>query len=160
MIEEYERKLTDCRVELTNIRQWIDGNKLNSNVRYLVAYSVMKASGTIEVVFKLMIYDFLAENVKEETQYYLTKMVVDSSCNPNTNNMSKMLEQIDTARRTIFDNRVKGTQQKGDLNSLVVLRNDLAHGRTVNATINNVLKYYESGVYILNLLDEILSNAT
>ena len=160
MIIEYERKLDDCRIELRNIHQWIDANKMDSNVRYLVAYSVMKASGTIEVVFKLMLYDFLAENAKEETQYYLTKMIVDSSCNPNTNNMSKLLEQIDTVKRAVFDNQVKGIQQKGNLNSLVVLRNDLAHGRTINATINNVTTYFESGVYILNILDTILKSTT
>lgn len=164
MTEENERKINDCRLELNNISNWINKNNMHSNVRYLVAYSVVKASGTIEIIFKSMIYDLLAENVKLETQNYLTKMVIDSSCNPNTGNMSKILEQIDSDRKSGFDRIIKettrGTEQKADLNSLVNLRNDIAHGRTIGSTINTVKRYFESGVAILNMLEKVLSDSS
>lgn len=156
MIAENIRRLDDCKVELDNIRMWINSNPLHSNVRYLVSYAVVKASGTIEIVLKSMVYDYLAEGAKVPTQAYLTKMVVDSSCNPNTGNISKMLEQIDVAKKTSFENSIKGSTQKGDLNSLVNLRNDIAHGRVISVTIGTVIKYFESGRSILEKLEQIL----
>lgn len=157
MTDENERKIDDCCNELTNIKSWIDKNPLDSNVRYLAAYAVVKASGTIEVVFKSMIYDVLADKVKLETQNYLTKMVIESSCNPSTGNMSNLLDQLDTQRKIKFNNMIKGKTEKSDLNSLVSLRNDVAHGRTMNSSINTVKKYFESGVFILEKLEESLN---
>lgn len=160
MITEHLRKIDDCRIELNNIQQWINANRLHSNVRYLVAYAVVKASGTIEIIFKSMMCDFLSDNVKVETQTYLNKMLVDSSCNPSVGNMLRMLEQIDAERKENFNDKTRGIRQKGDLNSLVSLRNDIAHGRTINATIRTVKQYFESGINILDILDKILYPVT
>lgn len=44
--------MRDCEVELNNMQQWIDSNRLDSNVRFLTLYSVIKACGTVEYVFK------------------------------------------------------------------------------------------------------------
>lgn len=156
MIAENTRRLDDCKLELDNIRVWINSNPLHSNVRYLVSYAVVKASGTIEIVLKSMVYDYLAEGAKIPTQAYLTKMIVDSSCNPNTHNISRMLEQIDATKKTSFESEIKGSAQKGDLNSLVNLRNDIAHGRVISVTIGTVISYFESGRYILEKLEQVL----
>lgn len=154
------RKLNDCRDELTNIRTWINKNQLDSNVKYLVSYSVVRSSGVIEQVYKQMIYDFLSDQSKDETQYYLEKQIIDSSSNPSVHLMLKMLEQFDTERKKQFDNATKGIQEKGDLTSLVNLRNDIAHGRTNNPSINLVQQYFESGVVILNKLEAVLTRST
>ena len=95
MKQEYQRKIDDCAVELSGIKTWIDHHQMDTNVRYLVAYSVVKASGTIELVFKQMLYDFLAANSISETQHYLSMMIIDSSCNPTTGNISKLVGQAD-----------------------------------------------------------------
>lgn len=160
MTEECMRKLNDCRDELTNIRTWINKNQLDSNVKYLVSYSVVRSSGVIEQVYKQMIYDFLSDQSKDETQYYLEKQIIDSSSNPSVHLMLKMLEQFDTERKKQFDNATKGIQEKGDLTSLVNLRNDIAHGRTNNPSINLVQQYFESGVVILNKLEAVLTRST
>lgn len=55
MESSLERILKDTLDELHNIKGWIDNNKLDSKVRYLNAYSVIKASGTIEQVYKYSI---------------------------------------------------------------------------------------------------------
>lgn len=159
MIPEYERILNDCITELNEIESWIDSNKLHSNVRYLVSYSIMKSSGSIEVVFKQMISDFLGESVKTETENYLTVNIVDSSCNPNTGNMGRLLQQADPSRKNSFDNLLKdpaNSQNKVDLNALVQLRNDLAHGRTTTASIGIVKRYFEAGVAVVRILESVL----
>lgn len=157
MKQEYQRKIDDCTVELAGIKSWIDSHQMDTNVRYLVSYAVVKTSGTIELVFKQMLYDFLAVNAISETQHYLSTMIIDSSCNPNTGNISRFVSQADGHRSAAFDAAVGGLQHKTNLNSLVSLRNDLAHGRTNNPSINTVKTYFESGVEILIILDRILT---
>lgn len=75
MKDEYKIKWEEAERELQEIKQWIDSgrNKFDSKTRYLISYAVIKASGTVEVVFKKIIYDFLSENVKEETAFYIEK---------------------------------------------------------------------------------------
>jgi len=96
MNKRYVEKLDDAKSELKEIRKWInsDKNKFDSKTRYLISYSVIKASGTIEVVFKHLIFDFLSIGALEETKTYLEKMIVESSCNPNTGNMSNLLQSV------------------------------------------------------------------
>ena len=62
MNDENERLIADCYDELNKITKWIKENPIDSNVKFLVSYAVIKASGTIEVVFKSMIHSFLAED--------------------------------------------------------------------------------------------------
>lgn len=158
MRDEYIQQLDDARQELESIREWInkDRNKFDIKTKYLVSYAVVKASGSIEVVFKKMVFDFLSQNVREETGQYLEKMILDSSCNPNTGNMSNMLQNISGLKRNIFDQQVKESEKKDKLNSLVQLRNDFAHGDNVNISINTVITYYDAGISILNILDNII----
>ena len=158
MRDEYIQQLDDARQELESIREWInkDRNKFDIKTKYLVSYAVVKASGSIEVVFKKIVFDFLSQNVREETGQYLEKMILDSSCNPNTGNMSNMLQNISGLKRNIFDQQVKESEKKDKLNSRVQLRNDFAHGDNVNISINTVITYYDAGISILNILDNII----
>lgn len=153
---DYERELNDCKIELEKIEHWINLNKLDSNVKYLVAYSVIKATASIEVILKKMVFEYLAQGVIDDTKKYLSNMIIESSCNPGPGNIGRILEQINGQLKRDFDENLKGTQQKGDLTSLVNLRNDFAHGRDVTASINTVVRYFNSGKWVLGVLDSIL----
>ncbi len=156
MNDEHRRCINDCTDELLKIKKWIDKNPMDTNVKFLVAYAVVKSSGTIEIVLKSILHEFLSEGCKDETRTFIEKNVVDLSCNPSTGNIEKLLEQIDLSRKTEFTCMTKGKQNKSDLNSLVGLRNDIAHGRDISPSINTVKRYYESGVEIINLMDSLL----
>lgn len=150
----YNDMIKDTEAELNSIRQWINaGNQFDSKTRYLVSYSVIKASGTVEVIFKNIIYDYLIINANDKTKMYLEKMIVDSSCNPNTGNMSNMLQNISSVWKESFDHLVKESGHKDKLNSLVQLRNDFAHGESISASIDTIIKYFKSAVEILKILD-------
>ena len=154
---EYERVLNDCKIEIDKIENWVENNKLHSNVKFLVSYAVIKACAAIEVVFKNIIFEYLSQSVIEDTKNYLSKMIVDSSCNPGPGNISRLLDQINGEWKKDFEDKLKSTIQKGDLTSLVNLRNDFAHGRDVTASIKTVNRYYDSGIWVLNILDEIIN---
>ena len=75
MESSLERILKDTLDELHNIKGWIDNNKLDSKVRYLNAYSVIKASGTIEQVYKNIVFEKLSENANEHAKNTLKKWI-------------------------------------------------------------------------------------
>ena len=150
---KFLQMIADTRGELDSIHKWInDGNQFDSKTRYLISYAVVKASGTVEVIFKNMIYNFLIVGANEKAKGYLEKAIIDSSCNPNTGNM---LQNISSEWKTLFDQQVKQSGEKDKLNSLVQLRNDFAHGDSISVSIDTVIKYFDSAVKILNILDNV-----
>ena len=54
------------------------------------------------------------------------------------------------------ENIIKGSLQMGQLNSLVKLRNNFAHGSVITASINDVKSYYSAGIWILEKLCEVM----
>lgn len=159
MKEEYVQKLSDTLTELKEIRKWInaDKNKFDSKAKYLISYSVIKASGSIEVIFKNIIYDVLSDGAKEEARQYLEKVILDSSCNPSAGNMSNILQNISSDWKIKFDDEVKKGGIKDKINSLVQLRNDFAHGDNIRVSIDTVIQYYEAASKVLKILDSIVS---
>ena len=160
MNEDEKRILDDCDLESKNIKTWIDNNKFDSNVRFLVAYAVIKSSGSIELVFKSMIHTFLSQNCIDETKVFLAKNIIESSANPSPGIIEKYLEQFDGKRKVKFSDLLNGSQDKGNLKSLVSLRNDIAHGRTINSSINVVESYFESGKKILETLEKVINDSS
>ena len=152
----YRQTLRDCEVELNSIQQWIHSNRLDSNVRFLTSYSVIKACGTVEYVFKQIVYDYLSSGANEEAKTYLNKSIIEASFNPSTGQMYRILEKINSDWRVGFENLIKGSSQMGQLNSLVKLRNSFAHGSAITASINDVKNYYNAGIWILEKLCEVM----
>lgn len=153
---DYRQTLRDCEVELNSIQQWIHSNRLDSNVRFLTSYSVIKACGTVEYVFKQIVYDYMSSGANEEAKTYLNKSIIEASFNPSTGQMYRILEKINSDWRVGFENLIKGSSQMGQLNSLVKLRNSFAHGSAITASINDVKNYYNAGIWILEKLCEVM----
>lgn len=152
----YDSDLKDCSAELIKIKCWIDKNKLDSNVKYLVSYAVIKASGTIENVFKKMTFDHLAKDANEEAITFFTKNIMNSSSNPKTGQIQKMLQQINGVWANNFEEKIKGSNQKGQLNSLIELRNAFSHGSNITSSIDEVILLFNCGCWILEKLHETI----
>ena len=152
----YLQVIDDCEIELNHIQQWISNHLLDSNVKYLTSYAVVKACGTIENVLKQMIFDCLADGAKEEVQNYLTKNIIDASFNPSPGQVYRILETMNSEWRKEFENVIKGTNEKGCLTSLVELRNSFAHGTSITASINDVKNYFHAGIWILEQLNDVI----
>ena len=148
--------INDCKTELSNIKSYIVPNPLDSMVKYLVSYSVVKSCGTIEIVYKDIISSHLIKNANNEAISYFYKNIKDSSSNPKTGKISSLLEQINPSWKTVFENQIKDTPDKGLLNSLVDLRNQIAHGNSITSSIDDVIRYFNSGCNILLILDTIV----
>ncbi len=156
MTTDNSRKISDCETEIQQIKNWINHNPLDSNVRFLTAYAVMKACGTIEIVLKSEIYEYLATRTKNETKTYLNNAIVEASFNPSTGKIQSLIEQFSSVMAQQFKNSINGSNEKVDLNALVHLRNDIAHGRTISISITTVERYFLSGKKILEYVDSML----
>ena len=160
--EEVQNNLIGVLSELNAIRQIINKDHFSSANPYLINYSIVRSSGTLEQSYKTLIYDFLRVEEKEKLNVYLKKFIVDSSSNPNTGNITKMLEGMDGMWSNKFNENInlisKEGEHKANLNSLVQSRNDFAHGVNLSSIkMETVIKNYESGIYILKVLDCILN---
>ena len=148
--------INDCTKELNDIKKFINSNPFNSMVRHLVSYSVIKSCGTIEIVFKDMLYTHLIQNANSEAISYFSKNIKGSSTNPKTGKISSILEQVNVQWKTSFEKKIVGSKDKTSLNSLVDLRNQLAHGNAISCSINDVINQFNSGYKILKILDSII----
>lgn len=160
--QEVFEQLNEICTELNAIKNIINKAPLSSAVPYLVNYSVIRSSGSLEQCYKQLIYDFLKVEEKDKLNTYLKSNVLNSSSNPNTGNISKMLQVMDGQWARKFNEHVtlisSTEQHKSNLNSLVQSRNDFAHGVNLSTLkIDNVIKNYNSGVKILTCLDCILN---
>ena len=153
----YIADLRECSIELNQIQKWIKSHPFDSNVRYLISYSVVKASGTIERVLKSILFDYVSQGANPEAINYFTKHIVEASFNPSPGMIEKILNNFNVSWGISFKSAISGSQRKGDLKSLVQLRNDFAHGSSITPSIETVIKYYISGVWILNELSKIVN---
>ncbi|MEA4895235.1 MAG: HEPN domain-containing protein [Oscillospiraceae bacterium] len=152
----YEGMLTDCYREILLVESHINSNPFDSLNPFLISYSVIKACGIIEVVYKSMIVQKISAGAMVEACNYFEKNIIDSSSNPKTGNILRLLEDINPVWKQSFEDRIHSQNEKGSLNSLVNLRNDFAHGRSVTASIGDVKRYYQDARTILTWLDAII----
>ncbi|MGL5041825.1 MAG: HEPN domain-containing protein [Culicoidibacterales bacterium] len=155
MTGEISNAFNDVDNELENIRKHINKNRFEINTKYLISYAVIRACGTIEIVYKKLIHEFLTDGAKPETGQYLSKIIIDSSSNPKTGNIERMLSDIDHKLCEDFKTRFSSGEKDG-LNSLVQNRNNFAHGQTVTITIGTLIKYFASSKKILTHLKDTL----
>lgn len=151
--------ISDTTDDLSTIKDFIDSNKLNPLNRHLICFAVVKSSGTIEYIYKNIIFDALSEGANLNSIQFLEAIIMGSSSNPNTGNMQRLLESINKEWSASFIQQIKGIQEKADLNSLVDLRNTFSHGSSISISIENVQRYFVSGCQVLAILDGIVSQS-
>ena len=155
----YIEQLNDCSRELQMIETHIDNDKFSSLNPFLISYAVVKACGSIEVVYKSLIVDIVSIGSTTEAKKFLEENIRDSSSNPTTGNIQRLLQDLNPTWAQQFESQTKGSSEKGSLSSLVGLRNDFAHGRSITASIGNVKQYFEDAKIVLTWLDTIVCGA-
>lgn len=148
--------LEDCQREILKIEDWINHHQLDSNIKFLVSYAVIKASGTIEAVLKSSLYEYLSKNAMEETKSFLQKNILEASFNPSTKQVCNIFDKLNPLWSQTFQEQTKLLQEKSDLNSLVSLRNDFSHGSSITTSIQTVKRYFIAGRRILEIIDNII----
>ena len=158
MNDNYQRIINSCKYDIDKIKEWIDKHLTDSLIQYLVPYAVVRASGTIECVFKRMIYDYLSAEAGEGVKKYLEHMIIESSSNPTTGMIARIVQDFDGKKADKFSANLS-QEEKHQLNSLVSSRNDVAHGKNIYASIDIVITEFNAGIKVLRKLEQVLSES-
>ncbi|HHW7508032.1 TPA: HEPN domain-containing protein [Mannheimia haemolytica] len=162
MNSDFEKDLNDVLLELNGIKVEINKNKLSNTARFLTQYAVIRASGRIEYSFKEILCEKLKKDCNsshDRIKNFFSKEIMESSSNPSTGMIEWHLNRFESSWKQNFSDRLRDASGniKSDLNSLVQLRNDIAHGGQCNAGISAIITYYESGIKILKILYQVLT---
>ena len=154
---DYENRLNDVLYELLQIKKWINKNQKEVFTKYLISYAVMKSCARIEVIIKEIIYNFLTENGNSYAQNFISHYIIDKSTNPSVYKICKLVRTFSKEIYINFKEKIKKSSYiESDINSLVNLRNDFAHGRDITVSIDTVITYYKSAIEVIILLQEAL----
>lgn len=77
--------------------------------------------------------------------------------NPNMEKNFQLMASFDEEWGKQFKIRTEG-EIKAAVNSIVKLRNDIAHGKSVSTTYINIKNYYQSSKKLLDVIEDILSS--
>lgn len=149
--------IDDCTTELNDIEAKINGlSPLDKTKVYLTKYALIKASGTVEFVYRSIVADWFCQYAVPQLDYYLDNTVRAGSMSATYDNMSKLLGKFDVEWSKDFKKSVEVLPDKNRLiqasNSLVTNRHSFAHGREPTATFGEIKQYYHD---VLILIDEL-----
>ena len=158
MERKYQTDWDECLRVLKSIKERIDKDKFEVMNSYLISYSLVKACGTVEVIFKRMVADRVSSGSSKEVVNYFDAKIVDSSFNPSYGRIKSLLEDFNEEWSKEFVSKLIGCPSVTQLKSLVALRNSFSHGKDVSASIENVIEYFEASLKILVALGEAIQD--
>ncbi len=160
MKKEYKDLVSDCVIEIINIEQFVNSQPFDSKNKFLQKYIVLKCSGTIETIFKHLIFDKLTTNTQKITSNYIENTVLRNSTNVNFDNICSLLEKISRNWSALFKKEFpKLEKESKGLDTLIQNRNKIAHG--ANITVPSILETknsFYSACKILIWIDKVLTN--
>ncbi|SEB88374.1 hypothetical protein SAMN05216178_2620 [Pseudomonas saponiphila] len=157
---EVERQLQSCSQELEGIKQFLTGmGDAATPTPYMKRYAVIRASGTIEVGFKQIIADKVDADCAIQVKNFVRKKIRENSVNPRLGQIQAILQDFDNRWGKKFEELVglgDKPRYSGALSKLVNARNEFAHGGTPNIDIASTIEYFNSGVEVLRILDQVV----
>ena len=164
MKTELQNMLKDCENELNDIDARIQKlPPMDKGRSYLTNYALIKASGTLEYVYRSIIADYFIPLKDMRINNYLDKSIRSSPNSASYDNMSKLLKQFD---KTWADNFRDTIQKRADSNkiisssnSLVINRHSFAHGKAITASFLDIRGYYTDVVEMIKILDQVVGSA-
>lgn len=154
--------LHDVTQEISNLKTIINAQGVfHATTPYLTRYSLIKASGTLEIAFKSIIADFCVTGTFPQIDTFIHKKVRKNSMNPTYKNICTLLGQFDEQWQRDFKEHVKQDANKAQmldaLSSLSNARNEFAHGGAPNTSIDDIENYYINGIKVISILDNIVN---
>ena len=159
MSNPYVQTLVDeCDNDFVRIEKIIDVlTNTNPAVPYLTKYVIIKACGTLEQAFKIMISDFSCIGQSSQVKKFIDLSFRESSINPNLDNIHTALKKFDLQWnvnfKTFLNADVDITKIKSSITSLNNARNQFAHGGNPTVTFSDVRDYFDDAKKIINYLD-------
>lgn len=153
--------LDDCLSELKFIETYIKKHGAIENVsKYLTRYSLIKITGTLEFAYKTIIVEYY-ETKAPELSLLLESTILNAKSNATYQNIRTMLGKIDNDKRLAYEGNINKLGNSADLISeltaLYRTRNELAHGRSITMSFNDIKDKYTKVKVFIEKLDDIFT---
>lgn len=151
----------ECDSDFERIEKIIEVlTNTNPAVPFLTKYVIIKACGTLEQAFKMMISDFSCVGQSSQVKKFVDISFRESSINPNLqnihNSLKKFDEQWNTNFKALLNSDVDLAKIKSSIASLNSARNQFAHGGNPTVTFNDVKDYFNDAKMIIDYIDQSL----
>lgn len=162
MKQELQDMLDDCAIELNDIETRMNAlPSLDKGRQYLTNYALIKACGTVELVYRSIVADYFSKLSDSRIDTYLDATIRKGSMSAKYENMKNLLGKFDEQWKKNFQNTVEARQDKEKLitasNSLVNNRHSFAHGKPPTATFLEIKQYYNDVVKLIQILDSVVA---
>jgi hypothetical protein len=159
--QDVQTLIEECDSDFERIEKIIEVlQNTNPAVPYLTKYAIIKACGTLEQAFKVMISDFSCTGQSAQVKKFINISFRESSINPNLDNIHKSLKKFDDQWNENFKNLLNAdidiAKIRSSIKSLNNARNLFAHGGNPTVTFNDVVDYFSDAKKIINYLDQSL----
>ncbi|MCC3217980.1 MULTISPECIES: HEPN domain-containing protein [Chryseobacterium] len=154
--------VSECDNDFVRIEKIIEVlTNTNPAVPYLTKYAIIKACGTLEQAFKVMISDFSCVGQSNQVKNFVDISFRESSINPNLDNIHKSLKKFDEQWNQNFKNLLNAdtdiSRIKTSIKSLNNARNEFAHGGNPTAAFSDIKDYFDDAKKIILYLDQSLT---
>lgn len=121
----------------------------------LSSYLVVLISGIYEDCVEHLIVQRAAKSNDKELEN-LIKMLIDRQFrNPLYKKIKEIINALDPSYKSKLDSKID-TRSREAINSIVRNKNNVAHGKTSNATLNDIADYHKRALKIFDALENIL----
>lgn len=140
--------LNDCKYEIKQIEAIIKSvGKTSNEVPFLTRYALIKAHGTIEQCYKNLISEICDPGATPQLKKYFEKNFRGRASRLNYCNIISELNYFDDSWGKKFKSGMdRFSKNRSDIissvNSLVVTRNQFAHGESPQITFRDIKKYF------------------
>lgn len=161
MKSDLQEQIDECKNELEDVMIRLAAlPSLDKMNLYLTQYALIKASGTLEFVYRAIVADFFDQSPMPQVHKYIDKTAREGSMSATYDNMSKLLGKFDDNWKNEFKSLVQQRSDRQRLidssNSLVNNRHLFAHGKHPTATFGDIVQYYNDTVELVKILDSVV----
>lgn len=146
-IERLEKKLDDMFTMVDAVQD------AEAKAR-LAEYLCIRTSGLLETVVKQLVSEFMDGNSQQEVDRYV-KTKMKSVTNLKHAKLEKLLESFSSDWQSQYVSGISDAE-KASLNSIIDLRNSMAHGGTQSASYGTVKSHYNNVKSVIGRLKVII----
>jgi len=121
----------------------------------LSSYLVVFISGIYEDIIEYLFTQRAGKNNDKEIENFVKTLIGKQFRNPEYRKIRELVGSLDPKYQSILESKIE-TKNKEGLNSIVYNKNNVAHGKISNATINDIEIYNKNAIKIFEELEHIL----
>ena len=153
-----DRRIVGARQRIDNLLVRTRQQPINSDDELkaeLARYLCILCSGLLEESLRLLLSAYASNKSSPRISNYVSARLSDFQ-NPNYEKILVLLASFEPSWRDHFE-AMPSSEIKDAINSVVLNRHQIAHGKPVGISVNTFAKYYEQVGIFIDSLDALLS---